>query len=313
MRSPSSRRSSASSNASVAKRSGAPKTKPIGSGVRKRKRTASAGRTRLWSASATSCSGVLARWWTTPASPLPSCTFRARRRRSANASPLPLLPAPAPDVAAARRIESDVRRRAAAVAMQARRQFIAGDHQGALATLHEFSPQELVAPVIAELETELRRFKRRREETARGIAAVATPVPEAAGSARRRDPSAARRATAAGAIVGRPIVGERARAEAFHLPVEAAGHAQACAARARLHAWLRANLAAWRHRAGRPPALHRSFRLRLLNRPLRLGSAWNRRRAESANAASAKARRASPRTREPRSGGSPCLPRGEGV
>ena len=87
-------------------------------------------------------------------------------------------PPPVPDVAAARRIESDVRRRAAAVAMQARRQFIAGDHQGALATLHEFSPQELVAPVIAELETELRRFKRRREETARGIAAVATPVPE---------------------------------------------------------------------------------------------------------------------------------------
>jgi hypothetical protein len=87
------------------------------------------------------------------------------------------VPAPAPDVAAARRIESDVRRRAAAVAMQARRQFIAGDHQGALATLHEFSPQELVAPVIAELETELRRFKRRREETARGIAAVTTPVP----------------------------------------------------------------------------------------------------------------------------------------
>ena len=32
--------------------------------------------------------------------------------------------------------------------------------------------------MIAELETELRRFKRRREETARGIAAVATPVPQ---------------------------------------------------------------------------------------------------------------------------------------
>ena len=50
--------------------------------------------------------------------------------------------------------------------MQARRQFVAGDHQAALATLHEFSPQELVAPVIAELETELRRLKRRREESA---------------------------------------------------------------------------------------------------------------------------------------------------
>jgi hypothetical protein len=62
--------------------------------------------------------------------------------------------------------------------MQARRQFIAGDHQGALATLHQFSPQELVAPVIAELETELRRYKRRREETSRGMAAVVTPVPD---------------------------------------------------------------------------------------------------------------------------------------
>ena len=102
----------------------------------------------------------------------------APRDRERVPAPTPPAPAPAPDVAAARRIESDVRRRAAAVAMQARRQFIAGDHQGALATLHEFSPQELVAPVIAELETELRRFKRRREETARGIAAVATPVPE---------------------------------------------------------------------------------------------------------------------------------------
>jgi predicted Ser/Thr protein kinase len=78
----------------------------------------------------------------------------------------------------ARRIENDVRRRAAAVAMQARRQFIAGDHQGALATLHEFSPQELVAPVIAELETELRRYKRRREETARGVTPAATPMPD---------------------------------------------------------------------------------------------------------------------------------------
>jgi tetratricopeptide (TPR) repeat protein len=70
------------------------------------------------------------------------------------------------DPQGARRLEGDVRRRAAAVAMQARRQFVAGDHQAALATLHEFSPQELVAPVIAELETELRRQKRRRPESA---------------------------------------------------------------------------------------------------------------------------------------------------
>ena len=70
------------------------------------------------------------------------------------------------DPQGARRLEGEVRRRAAAVAMQARRQFVAGDHQAALATLHEFSPQELVAPVIAELETELRRQRRRREESA---------------------------------------------------------------------------------------------------------------------------------------------------
>jgi eukaryotic-like serine/threonine-protein kinase len=70
------------------------------------------------------------------------------------------------DQPGARRLEGEVRRRAAAVAMQARRQFVAGDHQAALATLHEFSPQELVAPVIAELEMELRRMKRRREDTA---------------------------------------------------------------------------------------------------------------------------------------------------
>ena len=69
------------------------------------------------------------------------------------------------DAAAARRRDGEVRRRAAAVAMQARRQFVAGDHQGALATLHAFSPRELVAPVIAELETELRRLKRRRDDT----------------------------------------------------------------------------------------------------------------------------------------------------
>jgi hypothetical protein len=71
-----------------------------------------------------------------------------------------------PDPQGVRRLEGEVRRRAAAVAMQARRQFVAGDHQAALATLHEFSPQELVAPVIAELETELRRLKRRRPESA---------------------------------------------------------------------------------------------------------------------------------------------------
>jgi len=71
----------------------------------------------------------------------------------------------AQDLTAARRQEGEVRRRAAAAAMQARRQFIAGDHQGALATLNGFSPRELVAPVIAELETELRRLKRRRDDT----------------------------------------------------------------------------------------------------------------------------------------------------
>jgi tetratricopeptide (TPR) repeat protein len=83
----------------------------------------------------------------------------------------------------ARRLEGDVRRRAAAVAMQARRQFVAGDHQAALATLHAFSPQELVAPVIAELETELRRLKRRREETAIRAAGTvdATPAPSPSG------------------------------------------------------------------------------------------------------------------------------------
>jgi hypothetical protein len=69
------------------------------------------------------------------------------------------------DAASVRRRDGEVRRRAAAVAMQARRPFVAGDHQGALATLHAFSPQELVAPVIAELETELRRLKRRRDDT----------------------------------------------------------------------------------------------------------------------------------------------------
>jgi tetratricopeptide (TPR) repeat protein/predicted Ser/Thr protein kinase len=71
-----------------------------------------------------------------------------------------------PDPQGVRRLEGEVRRRAAAVAMQARRQFVAGDHQAALAALHEFSPPELVAPVIAELETELRRLKRRRPESA---------------------------------------------------------------------------------------------------------------------------------------------------
>jgi hypothetical protein len=67
--------------------------------------------------------------------------------------------------------------------MQARRQFVAGDHHGALATLHAFSPQELVAPVIAELETELRRLKRRREETAirKAEAVDATPPPSPSG------------------------------------------------------------------------------------------------------------------------------------
>jgi serine/threonine protein kinase len=82
-----------------------------------------------------------------------------------------------------RRLEGDVRRRAAAVAMQARRQFIAGHHQAALATLHEFSPQELVAPVITELETELRRMRRRREESGiRPAAGAVTPTPAPAPS-----------------------------------------------------------------------------------------------------------------------------------
>ena len=88
------------------------------------------------------------------------------------------------DPNAPRRLEGDVRRRAAAVAMQARRQFVAGDHQAALATLHAFSPQELVAPVIAELETELRRLKRRREETAiraRGTVDAPPPPPSPSG------------------------------------------------------------------------------------------------------------------------------------
>jgi serine/threonine protein kinase len=81
-----------------------------------------------------------------------------------------------------RRLEGEVRRRAAAVAMQARRQFVAGDHQAALATLHAFSPQELVAPVIAELETELRRLKRRREETAvRARGTIDAPRPSPSG------------------------------------------------------------------------------------------------------------------------------------
>jgi len=82
------------------------------------------------------------------------------------------------DPNAPRRLEGDVRRRAAAVSMQARRQFVAGDHQAALATLHAFSPQDLVAPVIAELETELRRLKRGREETAiRARGTIAAPPP----------------------------------------------------------------------------------------------------------------------------------------
>ena len=115
-----------------------------------------------------------------------------RQRRAHEALHLrhqPQAPAPAEPIAAGernqeasppRRPEGDVRRRAAAVAMQARRQFIAGDHQAALATLHEFSPQELVAPVITELETELRRMRRRRPESGirrGGLEITATPTP----------------------------------------------------------------------------------------------------------------------------------------
>jgi predicted Ser/Thr protein kinase len=98
-----------------------------------------------------------------------------------------------PDPQGARRLEGDVRRRAAAVAMQARRQFVAGDHQAALATLHDFSPQELVAPVIAELETELRRQRRRREAT--GIRPAVTgslPVPSPPASVPHVEASAPR-------------------------------------------------------------------------------------------------------------------------
>ena len=107
----------------------------------------------------------------------------AERQRLPDASAEPTiahLPGPPPvvrernrDQVPARRIDSEVRRRAATVAMQARRQFIAGDHHGALATLHEFTPQELVVPVIAELETELRRLKRRGDDSSGRI----TPAP----------------------------------------------------------------------------------------------------------------------------------------
>jgi predicted Ser/Thr protein kinase len=99
------------------------------------------------------------------------------------------------DPQGARRLEGEVRRRAAAIAMQARRRFVAGDHQAALATLHEFSPQELVAPVIAELETELRRLRRRREDTAirpaltgpSPVSPQGSPVPHVESSAPRAE------------------------------------------------------------------------------------------------------------------------------
>jgi tetratricopeptide (TPR) repeat protein len=119
------------------------------------------------------------------------------------------------DQLAPRRLEGEVRRRAAAVAMQARRQFVAGDHQAALATLHAFSPQELVAPVIAELETELRRLKRRRQGTGIRAAGSVDPTPPSSPSgpdlqatAPREEPAAPvqrPRAEAAPAVRSHPL------------------------------------------------------------------------------------------------------------